>query len=230
MSARTTVGTDGGCDPNPGTGAWAVVSEDGSGFTGAEDNTTNNEMELTAILVAVEEYPGPLTIKSDSQYAIKVVTGEWKARLNTDLVAQIKEAIADHGDVTLTWVKGHAGDQLNIAADALCTDSIREYRNGGYDEPVEWSYDAGHIPIRDSGDEYTTLAKAIKELADEGMTYGVAYRVLGGAGMFDTGKRVPTQEAIDSDFARDTGKVYDGRKFYIWNREALLETLTASRG
>src|SRR5699024_5047690 len=96
--------------------------------------------------------------------------------------------------------------------------------------PYTTLYDAGHIPIRDSGDEYTTLAKAIKELADEGMTYGVAYRVLGGAGMFDTGKRVPTQEAIDSDFARDTGKVYDGRKFYIWNREALLETLTASRG
>lgn len=230
MIHRTTVATDGGCDPNPGLGAWAVVSEDKSGFSGAEDGTTNNEMELTAILVAVEEYPGPLMVKSDSQYAINVITGQWRAKANTDLVKQIQDAVSDHGDVEFIWVKGHADDQLNKAADQLCTDSIALYRAEGHDEPVEWAYEAGAVPDGRTGDnEFTTLAKAIKELADEGMTYGIAYRVLGGAGLFDASSRTPSATAIDSDFARDTGKVYNGKKFYIWNREVLLETLTALR-
>lgn len=227
MSTRITVGTDGGCDPNPGLGAWAVVGEDGSGFTGAEDATTNNEMELTAILVAVEEFDEPLTVKSDSQYAINVATGKWKARANTELVDQIKEAIEAHGDVEFTWVKGHADDTLNIAADRLCTESIREYRIGGYDEPVEWSYDAGQIPLVPADpDEFTTLAKTIKELADEGVTYGSAYRVLSAANLFDTSSRMPTENAIRDGIARDTGKVYNGKKFFIWNRTTLIEALT----
>lgn len=231
MIHRTIVATDGGCDPNPGLGAWAVVSEDKSGLSGAEDNTTNNEMELMAILVAVEEYPGHLMVKSDSQYAIKVITGQWRAKANIDLVKQIQDAISDHGDVEFTWVKGHADDQLNQAADQLCTDSIALYRAEGHDEPVEWVYESGAVPDSPTGDnEFTTLAKAIKELADEGMTYGIAYRTLEGAGMFDTSSRTPTSTAINSDFARDTGKAYDGKKFYIWNRQVLLETLTALRG
>ncbi len=83
------VQVDGSCSPNPGQGSWAVFCES----TKAEDagysqETTNNKMELMAILQALLIYKGirKLTIKSDSQYAVNTSLKTWKAKVNLDIL------------------------------------------------------------------------------------------------------------------------------------------------
>ena len=125
--------TDGSCLGNPGPGGWAYVVDGGPWACGYESSTTNQRMEVAAAARAVEALEGPLRIVSDSTYVVKCFTDEWwkgwhrrnwlntakKPVANRDLWEPFIEAVLARRDVTFAWVKGHAGQRLNSAADAL---------------------------------------------------------------------------------------------------------------
>lgn len=146
---RYRVYTDGGADPNPGPGGWgAVVIDEHTGETtelsGGEPRSTNNRMELTAAIGALESLPAdaPVALYTDSIYLKKGIT-EWLRRWiaqgwrrrsgslqNEDLWRRLADLVASH-DVSWHWVKGHAGHRHNERADALATAAIRERKGGG---------------------------------------------------------------------------------------------------
>ncbi len=138
--------TDGGCAGNPGPGGWAcVIIADGKQRTssGGERETTNNRMELTAVISALESIAADPALRgrevelhTDSQYVQKGMT-EWiegwirkgwvtasKTPVkNRELWQQLK-AVADQLDVRWNWVKGHAGVELNELCDRLVQEEI----------------------------------------------------------------------------------------------------------
>ncbi|RZK99797.1 MAG: ribonuclease HI [Rubrivivax sp.] len=128
--------TDGACKGNPGPGGWGVYMHNGTKtkeLCGGEPGTTNNRMELTAAIKALEFFKTPrrLTIHSDSEYLVKGMTerlAKWvlkgwrttaeKPVINQDLWERLRVLAAGH-EVTWAWVKGHAGNLGNERADAL---------------------------------------------------------------------------------------------------------------
>lgn len=134
-----TVYTDGGCDPNPGRGGWGVVlvyKGKAKEISGHEDITTNNRMELTAAVKALEALRRPcrVALHTDSQYLQKGITNwmkKWKrngwrtrsgAVKNQDLWQRL-DALTETHDVEWHWVRGHAGDSLNERCDALAREA-----------------------------------------------------------------------------------------------------------
>ncbi|MEJ7730864.1 MAG: ribonuclease H [Polyangiaceae bacterium] len=124
---------DGACSGNPGPAGLGVVVLDGdervelSEYLG--DGLTNNIAELTAVLRVLDEVGDgtrPLLVHTDSQYTIGVVQKGWKAKANTELVAELREALARRTGVRLHYVPGHAGVILNERADALAREAVRE--------------------------------------------------------------------------------------------------------
>ncbi|WP_239451677.1 ribonuclease HI [Elioraea rosea] len=130
--------TDGGCRPNPGPGGWgAVLRWKGheKELSGAEPQTTNNRMELTAAIAVLEALKRPtrIVIHTDSEYVRNGVTrwvkgwvrNNWRNAsrdpvANMDLWKVLLEAQKRH-EVEWKWVRGHAGDEMNERADALAT-------------------------------------------------------------------------------------------------------------
>ncbi len=128
--------TDGACKGNPGPGGWGVrlvAGEHSKEFFGGERETTNNRMELTAVIQAltVLKRPCAVVLHTDSQYVLKGITewiSGWKARgwktaskapvKNVDLWQALDAAQAKH-QIQWQWVKGHAGHEGNERADAL---------------------------------------------------------------------------------------------------------------
>lgn len=139
---RVTIYTDGGCRPNPGPGGWgAVILEEGEPpreLSGAEPETTNNRMELTAAIEALAALDGPHEVElvTDSEYLRRGIT-EWLPRWrasgwktsgksdvrNRDLWERLSRELGRH-TVRWRWVKGHAGDRWNERADALASAQI----------------------------------------------------------------------------------------------------------
>ena len=133
--------TDGACDPNPGPGGWAAVLRSGTHekvLTGHELRTTNNRMELQAVIAALTalKKPSRVMLHTDSTYVQKGVTEyleRWKARrwqtagkkavANQDLWQALDEALQRH-QIEWVWVKGHAGEPLNERVDRLAVSMI----------------------------------------------------------------------------------------------------------
>ena len=132
--------TDGACRGNPGRGGWgAVLVYKGveKELSGGEPMTTNNRMELSAVIAALSALREPceITLTSDSKYVVDAVTKgwakSWQARgwvkpdkspaLNPDLWEKLLKLL-DYHDVTFVWVKGHAGHPYNERCDKLATD------------------------------------------------------------------------------------------------------------
>jgi ribonuclease HI len=142
-----TIYTDGACSGNPGPGGWgAILMSKGREreIMGGEAHTTNNRMELTAAIRALEALNRSCTVElhTDSQYVRQGITewlAGWKARgwrtadkkpvKNEDLWRELDAARARH-EVTWRWVKGHAGDPLNERADALARAGLKATRDG----------------------------------------------------------------------------------------------------
>jgi len=140
----TVVYTDGACIRNPGPGGWGwAVSDDwyGSGF---EAQTTNQRMEVTAVLQALEALPGTVRVVSDSTYVVNCFRQRWWAGwrakgwrnsrgeqvANQDLWRPLIDEVIDRrsGEVEFRWVKGHSGDAMNDLVDRLATDAARQQR------------------------------------------------------------------------------------------------------
>ena len=133
---RTVVYTDGACSGNPGPGGWAWTVPHGPWASGAEDPSTNQRMELQAVLHVVTTLDGPLQIVSDSTYVVNCFKDSWwrgwerrgwknsqkKDVANQDLWRPLIAAYKD-GDITFVWVKGHSGDEFNDIADQLAVEA-----------------------------------------------------------------------------------------------------------
>ena len=129
--------TDGACSGNPGPAGCGVVllSRDGRrtesySFLG---EATNNIAELMAIGLALGYLPegkNNATILTDSSYSIGVLQKGWKAKANQELVAHLRSLLRARPGVTLKYVPGHAGVELNERADELARQAIRERASG----------------------------------------------------------------------------------------------------
>ena len=138
--------TDGACKGNPGPGGWGVYLRSGSvekDLCGGEAQTTNNRMELTAVIEALKALKRPcqVLIYMDSEYVRKGITEwlpGWKARgwktaakqpvKNVDLWQALDALVGAGGhDIDWRWVKGHAGDPGNERADALANRGVPSF-------------------------------------------------------------------------------------------------------
>jgi ribonuclease HI len=135
---KVVIYTDGGCKPNPGPGGWAallIYEEASKELSGGDHKTTNNQMELTAAIEALEalQEPCAVVLYTDSQYLKNGITSwmaNWKRNgwktaskkpvKNRDLWVRLDEAASRHG-VTWKWVKGHADNEYNERVDQLAT-------------------------------------------------------------------------------------------------------------
>jgi ribonuclease HI len=133
------VWTDGACSGNPGPGGWAWATRDGRRGAGGEPRTTNQRMEITAALEAVRALGGPLVVVSDSTYVVNCFRDGWwrgwldrgwvtsakKPVVSRDLWEPLVALVAERGDVSFRWVKGHSGDEMNDLVDALAVEQAR---------------------------------------------------------------------------------------------------------
>jgi ribonuclease HI len=138
---RVEIYSDGACRGNPGPGGWAATLQYGEHLrelSGAEAQTTNNRMELTAVISALEALKRPMSVLvyTDSEYVRRGITEwlrAWKARdwrtadkkpvKNRDLWERLDAAAARH-EVEWRWVKGHSGVPGNERVDALANAAI----------------------------------------------------------------------------------------------------------
>jgi len=129
--------TDGSCLGNPGPGGWGFIATDGTNTaerSGCEPNTTNNRMELTAVLRALSaaRRHAEVEIHSDSQYVkngMQTWIPNWKRNnwrtadkkpvKNQDLWQKLDEVAAGYKKIHWVWVRGHNGDEMNERVDAL---------------------------------------------------------------------------------------------------------------
>ena len=123
MITEFTIYTDGACLGNPGPGGWgAVILEDSQKrvLHGNESQTTNNRMEIYAVIRGLQDVPKgvSITVFSDSTYVINTMTKGWKRNKNNDLW-DILDSEVRVRTINWKWVKGHAGDPLNEEADKL---------------------------------------------------------------------------------------------------------------
>ena len=147
--AEVVIYTDGACSRNPGPGGWGVVlrwNGTEKELHGGEPQTTNNRMELTAAIQALEALnrPSQVRLHTDSTYLLDGITkwiagwqrNGWRTSAkkpvkNEDLWRRLVEAMNGH-EVSWLWVKGHAGDEGNERADALARLGIEEAAAASY--------------------------------------------------------------------------------------------------
>ncbi|MCL4267260.1 MAG: ribonuclease HI [Anaerolineae bacterium] len=134
MYAHVYLYTDGSCLGNPGPGGYAAILQARSHekvLTGGAAHTTNNRMELTAVIEGLKALTRRcrVTVVTDSQYVVAILTGGG-AKANRDLVEQMHRLLAQH-TVTVQQVRGHQGHPLNERADALAQAAARSYQEDG---------------------------------------------------------------------------------------------------
>ena len=141
-----TIYTDGACSGNPGPGGWGAILEwqgHEKELSGGEAQTTNNRMELTAVLMALRLLKEPCIVElySDSKYVVDAIDKGWlygwqkkdwikadkKPVLNVDLWQQLLPELKRH-DVRLHWVKGHAENEKNNRCDQLAVAESKKFK------------------------------------------------------------------------------------------------------
>ena len=143
---QVTIYTDGACSGNPGPGGWGAILRYRNierAISGGEAETTNNRMELTAVLRAFSllKEPCEITLCSDSKYVMDGLSKGWaeswrrngwrksdkKPALNADLWQQLLEAVQPH-KIHYQWIKGHAGHPENERCDAMAVAESQKFR------------------------------------------------------------------------------------------------------
>ena len=143
-----TLYTDGACSGNPGAGGWGAIllfGEHSLEISGGEAETTNNRMELTAVIEGLErlKYPCRVDVYSDSAYVVNAFLENWiegwvrahwkkadkKPVLNSDLWQKLIALTQTH-EVIFHKVKGHADNELNNRCDELARGAIDKIRSG----------------------------------------------------------------------------------------------------
>jgi ribonuclease HI len=145
LSRRVSIWTDGACSGNPGPGGWGAVLRYGrheKELKGGEAFTTNNRMELTAAIEALESLKRAceVSLHTDSQYLRRGVSNwidRWKRNgwrtadkkpvKNEDLWRRLDQAVQRH-QIEWLWVKGHGDDELNAHADKLAREGMAEFQ------------------------------------------------------------------------------------------------------
>ncbi len=142
--------TDGACRGNPGPGGWAWAVPQGRFCSGAEPHTTNQRMELTAVLEAVSAIPGALEVVSDSTYVVNCFRDRWwegwerrgwrnsqrQEVANQDLWKPLIAIYrADPERLRFRWVKGHGSDPYNDLVDRLAVEAASTQAARGGDGP-----------------------------------------------------------------------------------------------
>ncbi|MBV9549894.1 MAG: ribonuclease HI [Alphaproteobacteria bacterium] len=138
--------TDGACSGNPGPGGWAAILRHGKSekeLSGGDSMTTNNRMELTAVIEELRalKKPTPVTIYTDSKYVMEGASNwliGWKSRgwktasrepvKNEDLWRALDDEMKKHPVVGWEWVRGHSGHSENERADQLARSAIFNLR------------------------------------------------------------------------------------------------------
>lgn len=150
-----TIYTDGACSGNPGPGGWGAILQYGEykrELSGGEAETTNNRMELTGVITALEAMTEPCVVElySDSKYVLDALSKGWakgwKARgwvkpdkkpaLNADLWERLL-GLCEYHTVNLHWVKGHADNEFNNRCDELAVMESQKFRREPEPEPEE---------------------------------------------------------------------------------------------
>ena len=139
---KVTIYTDGACSGNPGAGGWGAILMSGNikkEFSGFNKETTNNKMELTAVIEALKKLKKPCNVDlySDSAYVVNAINQGWlknwksngwrgsdkKSVKNIELWTELDSLLEIH-DVNFIKVKGHADNEFNNRCDALATGEI----------------------------------------------------------------------------------------------------------
>ena len=150
MQNEIVIYTDGGCSGNPGPGGWAFVVQDGNGKSitnsGGEAFTTNNKMELTAVIESlryiIEKYGDTAKVRifTDSQYVKQGITSwihnwkrnGWKTASKSPVknkeLWQALDSLREDLQIEWGWVKGHSGVELNELCDTLVGKEMQKYQ------------------------------------------------------------------------------------------------------
>ena len=147
MENTIAVYTDGACSGNPGPGGWGAIIIDENNekeFSGFEPNTTNNRMELTAVIQGLSKLKEQtsVTVYTDSQYIVNAINLHWldnwqikgwmnaskKPVANRDLWEMIIDLNKKYKP-TYVWVKGHSSNEYNNRCDALAVQAIQNNKN-----------------------------------------------------------------------------------------------------
>jgi len=141
MTKQVIIYTDGACKGNPGPGGWGVFmryNNQEKELYGGERETTNNQMELMAAIIALETLTKPcqVVLHTDSKYVLQGITEwmvNWKKRgwktaakkpvKNEELWRRLDSALQNH-EINWVWVKGHSGDAGNDKADMLANKGV----------------------------------------------------------------------------------------------------------
>ena len=125
-----TIYTDGSCLGNPGSGGWAIYCEqtkesEGGGIL----QTTNNRMEATAVLKALEyakrKNANSIKICSDSRLIVEQTNGNWRINKNKDIMDKIMSLKKEFEKLEISWIKGHDGNDLNERVDNLAKEEAK---------------------------------------------------------------------------------------------------------
>lgn len=149
MNKTVNLFTDGACSGNPGPGGWGAILRYGSfekELSGGEMDTTNNRMELTAVIKGLEALKEPckVLLTTDSKYVADAIQNGWakswqkngwkkadkKPALNPDLWEKLLSLLDIH-DVDINWVKGHAGHPENERCDQLAVGFYKKLQENG---------------------------------------------------------------------------------------------------
>lgn len=151
--------TDGACSGNPGPGAYACIlqyKEHEKIISDYNPDTTNNIMELTAVIKGLEsiKYPCDIEITSDSKYVVQGATEwlpNWKSNswrtankkpvANQELWQRLDELMQEHKSVKFHWIKGHNQHFYNCKCDKIATDLIKQHQNIPIDNSIETEED-----------------------------------------------------------------------------------------
>ncbi len=213
--ALTDVYTDGACSGNPGPGGWAWVIPDGAHGSGAEPHTTNQRMEVKAVLEALRVNADPIHIHSDSTYVVNCFRDRWhegwikkgwknsqrKPVANRDLwepLIALAVPRIDEGTLRFSWVKGHSGNPMNELADQLAVAARNELQQldgagaGGVDSAEDSPIGVSHEVPWDIGPALLVVGTVAPD-ADQQAAIRQAVTSLDRSGLVVSGLRRGTE-------------------------------------